>query len=187
MRFITSSFLLLSAALIASAGPLSGRSEAICPGQKVESEWFIGEEKTVKAQSVSCPPESFQVVKRSSLEARDTNVCGAPCTTHCFTPSGGGPDPNDCHIIADALRFDSQNIGPIFAVANGTNNVLSLTFATCTTFFVNQAPTSTLDYCRTDFAAVADFVAPNCQATQNAHGGLCLANDQQWFVQVNHS
>ena len=32
-------------------------------------------------------------------------------TTTCFTPSGGGPDPNECHVIADALRFDSQNIG----------------------------------------------------------------------------
>lgn len=32
-------------------------------------------------------------------------------TTNCFTPSGGGPDPNECHVIADALLYDSQNVG----------------------------------------------------------------------------
>lgn len=32
-------------------------------------------------------------------------------TTNCFPGAGGGPDPNDCHVIADALRYDSQNIG----------------------------------------------------------------------------
>lgn len=42
-------------------------------------------------------------------------------TTICFTPSGGGPDPNDCHIIADALRFQSQNIAPVFTVTNGVS------------------------------------------------------------------
>lgn len=39
-------------------------------------------------------------------------------TTDCFTPSGGGPDPNDCHIIADALRFDGQD-APDFTVPTG--------------------------------------------------------------------
>ncbi len=35
------------------------------------------------------------------------------CTgaTNCFTPSGGGPNPNDCTVIADALLFESQNKG----------------------------------------------------------------------------
>jgi hypothetical protein len=31
--------------------------------------------------------------------------------TNCFSPSGGGPDPNECNVIADALLYDSQNIG----------------------------------------------------------------------------
>lgn len=31
--------------------------------------------------------------------------------TNCFLPAGGGPDPNECHIIADALRFESENTG----------------------------------------------------------------------------
>ncbi|KDR73216.1 hypothetical protein GALMADRAFT_724973 [Galerina marginata CBS 339.88] len=123
----------------------------------------------------------------SLLQPRQAaSVCGATCTTHCFTPSGGGPDPNECHVIADALRFDSQNIAPVFQIGNGTSNIVSLTFSSCTSFFLNQASTP-LNYCRTDFANVIDFVAPNCQATQNAHGGLCLADDGRWFIQVQHS
>jgi hypothetical protein len=34
-----------------------------------------------------------------------------PGTTNCFLPAGGGPDPNQCHVIADALRFNSENTG----------------------------------------------------------------------------
>nr|BAL02926.1 hypothetical protein [Pholiota nameko] len=164
--------------------------EDICQGNKVvTSTQFIGENKNVKLEHITCDAiKASEVAEKGALlQARQTpNVCGAPCTTDCFLPAGGGPDPNDCHIIADALRFDSQNVAPVFTVTNGTNNVLSLTFASCTSFFLNQATTS-LTYCRTDFASLVDFIAPNCQATQNAHGGLCVANDGRWFVQVQHA
>ncbi|KAF8197547.1 hypothetical protein BJ912DRAFT_953748 [Pholiota molesta] len=168
--------------------------EDICQGNKVvTSTQFIGADKNVKAEHITCDAlKASQVAEKGALlQARQTtnssDVCGAPCTTDCFTPSGGGPDPNDCHVIADALRFDSQNVSPVFTVTNGTNNVLSLSFASCTSFFLNQAANTTLEYCRTDFASLVDFIAPNCQATQNAHGGLCVANDGRWFVQVQHS
>ena len=32
-------------------------------------------------------------------------------------------------------------------------------------------------------SAVLDWVAFNCQAQQNAHGGLCVATDQSWYIQ----
>ncbi|KAF9484630.1 hypothetical protein BDN70DRAFT_825055 [Pholiota conissans] len=164
--------------------------EDICQGNKVvTSTQFIGKDKNVKLETITCDAlnASEAAEKGALLQARQSpSVCGATCTTHCFTPSGGGPDPNDCHIIADALRFDSQNIAPVFTVTTGANNTLSLSFASCTTFFLNQATTS-LTYCRTDFASLVDFIAPNCQATQNAHGGLCVADDGRWFVQVQHS
>ena len=37
-------------------------------------------------------------------------------TTNCFIPSGGGPNPNDCHVIVDALLFEAQGnqLGPFF-------------------------------------------------------------------------
>ncbi|KIM37646.1 hypothetical protein M413DRAFT_448430 [Hebeloma cylindrosporum] len=184
---LLSAFLSLTCISAVLGGPLA--AESLCKGpQEVVSTEFIGANKNVKLEHISCNTlASSQAIKHgTSLQTRQVpSVCGAPCATTCFTPSGGGPDPNDCHIIADALRFDSQNIGPIFQVSNGTSDVLSLSFSSCTSFFLNQA-TTPLNYCRTDFASLIDFIAPNCQATQNAHGGLCVANDGRWFVQVQH-
>ncbi|KAJ7171204.1 hypothetical protein C8R46DRAFT_1262434 [Mycena filopes] len=106
--------------------------------------------------------------------------------TTCFTPSGGGPDPSDCAVVADALLFESQNIGPLFTVGTETNNTVVMQFASCLTFFRNQDVVP-IEYCRSDWSSLVNFIAPNCQATQNAHGGLCVATNQQWFAQVNHS
>ncbi|KAF9477090.1 hypothetical protein BDN70DRAFT_881581 [Pholiota conissans] len=168
--------------------------EDICPGNKVvTSTQFIGKDKNVKMETITCdtPNASDAVENGALLQARQSlNVCGVACDTHCFPPSGGGPDPNDCHTIVDALRFDSQNVGPVFTVptflTTGANDTLALSFASCTAFFRNQVNVD-LDYCRTDFASVVDVIAPNCQDSQNAHGGLCIAPDSFWFVQVQHS
>ncbi|PPQ69945.1 hypothetical protein CVT25_001989, partial [Psilocybe cyanescens] len=160
--------------------------ERICKGnQVVTSTQYIGADKNVKLDIITCEgiADSETVENGALLQPRQAvSVCGAPCTTFCHTPAGGGPDPNECHVIADALRFESQSIAPVFEIDTGSNNVVSLTFSSCTSFFLNQATTA-LNYCRTDFASLIDFLAPNCQATQNAHGGLCVANDGRWFVQ----
>ncbi|KAF5346410.1 hypothetical protein D9758_012760 [Tetrapyrgos nigripes] len=187
--FTKQAFVLLSAlALAVSASPFIRRAE-LCAGQATVTESFIGKNKDVKLEEISCASG----LSARALEGRQTNtsnVCGANCVTNCFTPSGGGPDPNECHIIADALRFESQNTSALFQIANGVRtagaNVVTLTFRSCESFFVNQ-DLQPLVYCRTDFADVIDFVAPNCQATQNAHGGNCVATDQRWFIQVQHS
>ncbi|KAF8961148.1 hypothetical protein BDZ97DRAFT_1921531 [Flammula alnicola] len=179
----------LSLISLVAGNPIAS-SESICKGnQVVTSTQFIGPDKNVKLETITCDAvnTSENVEKGGLLLPRQTpSVCGATCTTICFTPSGGGPDPNDCAVIANALRFDSANIAPIFFTPSGTNNTLSLTYLTCRSFFLNQATTA-LNYCRNDFAALISFIAPNCQATQNAHGGLCVATDGRWFVQVQHS
>lgn len=36
--------------------------------------------------------------------------------TFCFTPAGG-PSASDCNVIADALLYDSQNVGVLFNVS----------------------------------------------------------------------
>jgi hypothetical protein len=161
--------------------------ESICSGQaEIIAEEYIGEDHNVKMTTLSC---SEQIQPRHILAERQApvNVCGAQCNTNCFLPAGGGPDPNDCHVIADALRYDSQNVGALFAIPNGnsTTNPVVMQYISCKTFFVNQDLVP-LEYCRTDWASLIDFVAPNCQATQNAHGGNCVAVDQSWFVQVQH-
>ncbi|KAJ7111150.1 hypothetical protein C8R43DRAFT_1139160 [Mycena crocata] len=184
------SFALISVALLisrASAASVALTSRAdgqVCEGQITLSETFIGQDKNVKVQYATCPEYGSKV---NTLESRQVvDVCGNTCDTSCFTPSGGGPDPNDCHIIADALRFNSQNIGALFTVGTGTNNTVVMQFESCLTFFVNQDNVP-IEYCRTDWASLVDFIAPNCQSTQNAHGGKCVATNQQWFAQVNHS
>ncbi|KAJ3740260.1 hypothetical protein DFH05DRAFT_1511084 [Lentinula detonsa] len=176
MKLLTT--LIASTLLLFVAASPTTRDTVICAGEEVLSETYIGEEKNVKLQHITCPATP---VKRA-LAPRQTDVCGNTCTTNCFTPSGGGPDPNDCHVIADALRFDSQNVGALFEIGTGSNNTIALTYSSCESFYVNQDAVTQI-YCRTDWAAVIDYVAPNCQATQNAHGGNCVATDQQFFIQ----
>ncbi|KAJ7753095.1 hypothetical protein DFH07DRAFT_824602 [Mycena maculata] len=179
-------FALISLALLLSnVSAASIPSAQVCEGQVTLSEAYIGQAKNVKVQYATCPEYGSNV---ATLEARQApvDVCGNTCDTSCFTPSGGGPNPNDCTVIADALLYDSQNVGALFTIDTGINNTVVMQFATCLSFFVNQ-DTVPIEYCRTDWSALINFIAPNCQATQNAHGGLCVATNQQWFAQVNAS
>ncbi|KAF7304373.1 hypothetical protein HMN09_00839300 [Mycena chlorophos] len=187
-------FSLLATALLVSASGVRSNFRVsdgtVCEGQVTNSEAFIGKDNNVKVQFATCPTDVVTKRSRIELEQRDTvvDVCGNTCTTDCFTPSGGGPNPNDCTVIADALLYDSQNIGADFTVPTGKNNTVVMQYASCLTFFVNQdSAGNELEYCRVDWAALVNYIAPNCQSTQNAHGGLCVATDGNWFVEVAHS
>ena len=108
-------------------------AESICQGAaEVVSEEFIGKDKNVQMTTLACPdiePAHGSLISRQTVPPT-VNVCGTNCepyflpysdhdipfwgqlgTTNCFVPSGGGPDPNECHVIADALRYESQNTG----------------------------------------------------------------------------
>jgi len=175
--------------ILATSSPaIPDEVSALCESPTAISEAWVGENKDVKMTSYSCTNISGNgnsTAEESSLTKRANNVCGAQCVTDCFNPAGGGPDPNECHVISDALRYNSQNIGNVFDIPRSAA-VVRMQYASCYSFFVNQA-TVDLQYCRQDWAAVLDYVAFNCQAQQNAHGGLCLASSKQWFIQVQHS
>ncbi|KAF9461656.1 hypothetical protein BDZ94DRAFT_1310408 [Collybia nuda] len=94
--------------------------------------------------------------------------------TNCFTPSGGGPDPNECHIITDALKFESQNTGQTFTIGTGQHHRHELPLLQ--DFLPEQG-------LKRPWASLADIIAFSCQAPQNAHGGNCVAADQRWLVQ----
>ncbi|KIK64049.1 hypothetical protein GYMLUDRAFT_259094 [Collybiopsis luxurians FD-317 M1] len=186
---VTSIVLAASSLFLVNATPaIMKRDQEVCPGQSTVSETYIGANHNVKLTQVHCPENPTP--ERRALSSRQGNgtapvvdVCGATCNTNCFTPSGGGPNPNDCSVIADAMRYYSQNVNDTFLIGTGTNNTVVAQYSTCQTFYVNQDPVEQ-SYCLTDWAAIVDFIAPNCQATQNAHGGNCVAADQQWFIQV---
>ncbi|KAH7908280.1 hypothetical protein BJ138DRAFT_1115979 [Hygrophoropsis aurantiaca] len=158
--------------------------EYTCEDKAVLSTSFVGQNSDVKAETFSCSNSlsEFSALSAASTADDPTDVCGASCTTNCFTPSGGGPNPNDCQIIVDALLYDSQNIGALFTIAANTSGV-AMTYATCETFIIDQASYD-LTYCRDDWSNVVEYVAFNCQSTQNAHGGNCVATDERWFIQV---
>ncbi|KAF5388668.1 hypothetical protein D9757_004744 [Collybiopsis confluens] len=186
------SLILAASALLAGATPMVQRdADYSCPGQTVVSEALVGANKDVQLTQYTCPGTSKR--EESSLSARQTaqttiDVCGNQCTTICFTPAGGGPDPNDCHVIADAMRFESQQTGDNFNITNGATNFVLMSYLSCKTVFVNQNTQANETYCLSDWATVTDFIAPNCQSTQNAHGGQCNANDGvTWFIEVSHS
>ncbi|TFY81237.1 hypothetical protein EWM64_g2775 [Hericium alpestre] len=151
---------------------------------------------TAHAASVHCDNKhtlSTAFVGQDSADRRARRARQAPDERlrghlrHELLHAPGRPDPNECHVIADALLYDSQNIGALFNMDPAQNtSLIVMTFRSCQTFIVNQTPNA-LTYCRTDWASLVDWIAPNCQATQNAHGGNCVARDQQWFVQVQHS
>ncbi|KAF5391186.1 hypothetical protein D9757_003123 [Collybiopsis confluens] len=146
---------LISVAVLVTASP-AARDVGVCTGEVVVSETFIGEEKNVKLQHVSCPVAPT-VAKRAIAPRQTSDVCGNACETNCFS-SGSEPTSNDCHVIADALRFQSQNESALFEIETGVNNTVVLTFETCTTFYVNQDPFDQL-YCRTDWATLVDFAS----------------------------
>ncbi|KAF9526190.1 hypothetical protein CPB83DRAFT_858212 [Crepidotus variabilis] len=165
--------------------------ETYCPGAKIVSETYIGKDKNVQVLSLSCDtlpriaPKENVVLPRA---ANVLNVCASHCNNNCFLPAGGGPDPNECHVISDALLYEGQNTGAIFQVQNGTvaGNPTVMQYRSCKTFFVNQ-DTQILEFCRSTWAGLVDSLAFNCQAAQNAHGGNCVADDQRWYVQVQSS
>ncbi|KAI0069502.1 hypothetical protein K474DRAFT_1632725 [Panus rudis PR-1116 ss-1] len=170
----------LSLVPLTAASQLSDVGPPACDSPTVVSERFIGANKDVKVQAIHC--EGDEAVRAAKRQTPPSNVCG---DTNCFPPAGGGPDPNECHVISDALLFDSENVGALFTIPVNAS-VVTMQYRSCKSFFKNQ-DVSDEQYCRTDWAAVLDFVAFNCQATQNAHGGLCVAADQRWFIQVQNS
>jgi hypothetical protein len=187
MRLTTSiAFVVTSFSLLVASKPTIASLESRCTIETNFAPSYIGEFKNVLVQTASCPSDVLPPVERN-LEGRQAsvNVCGANCTTNCFAGATNAPTTSDCHVIADALLYESQNGGALFNVANGTNNQIIMSFQACKTFFLNQ-DLNTLTYCRSAWSQLVDWLSTSCAGTKGAHGGNCVAVDQRWFVQVQH-
>ncbi|EIW65369.1 uncharacterized protein TRAVEDRAFT_55916 [Trametes versicolor FP-101664 SS1] len=182
---VFSLFSLLFATLTATSAALVGSGGVpTCTNEQVAYETYIGKDHNVKVSYSQCDEDASTaaLAKRQS-----SNVCGAACNTFCFTPAGG-PSASDCNVIADALLYDSQNVGVLFNVsATGTpTNKITMQYGTCLTYFLNQ-DFSTLVYCRTEWSKLVTWLSTDCAPANNAQGGLCVATDQRWYVQLQHS
>lgn len=175
-----------SAALIAH-GPVSE-----CANEQVVDTAFIGANKDVKITLSHCANEPLVNAHGEAVphlaKRQSNNVCGNACNTFCWASPTGGPTVSDCTVIADALLYESQNTGVFFnATAFGTStNKITMTYNTCQTYFLNQ-DTSSITYCRTEWSKLVNWLASDCGPTNNAHGGLCVAADQRWYVQLQHN
>ncbi|KAI0820566.1 hypothetical protein BC628DRAFT_836618 [Trametes gibbosa] len=182
-----------------SATALDTHTRFACPNEVLAAEWFIGKDQNVRLAYSRCDGDGRSIVSAQGavvplplpLTKRQggmPNVCGATCDTFCFSPAGGGPNEGDCNIIADALLFESENTGDFFnaSAAGSASAKITLQYKSCTTYFLNQSPAQ-LTYCRSDWSKLTTFIAPHCDAAHDAHGGLCVADDQRWFVQVQHT
>ena len=49
--------------------------------------------------------------------------------------------------------------------------------ASCQVRIANRLSSGTFTYCWNDLRGVTNYIAWNCQATQNAHAGYCLMNN----------
>ncbi|KAI0658351.1 hypothetical protein C8Q70DRAFT_190681 [Cubamyces menziesii] len=183
---------LVSGASSATLG--SAASLSVCDNEVVASETFIGKDHNVKLTTSHCdgvPQVSSQgalLNKRQHTPGPPVNVCGNQCDTHCFNPSGGGPNENDCAVIADALLYDEQNVGDLFNVTYNSSpgDKVTMQYGSCLTYFLNQNSRDFI-YCRSDWSSLVTWLSGDCNAANNAHGGLCVATDGDWYIQVQHS
>ncbi|KAI0770890.1 hypothetical protein BD413DRAFT_693624 [Trametes elegans] len=187
----TSFAVALAASSGVSATVLGASGSLACKNEVIVSETFIGANKDVKLTTSHCgdaPHVNAHGKQVASLSKRQAaNVCGAQCNTFCFNPAGNGPNEDDCKIIAGALLYDTQNTGALFNIsASGSpTDKVTMQYGSCLTYFLNQASTD-LTYCRSDWSSLVNWLASDCNSANNAHGGLCVAADQRWYVQVQH-
>lgn len=59
-------------------------TEISCSADTVLSEWYIGEHNEVKVQELACPEAEATALRANALHKRQTNVCGAVCTSSLF-------------------------------------------------------------------------------------------------------
>ncbi|KIM86519.1 hypothetical protein PILCRDRAFT_306601 [Piloderma croceum F 1598] len=190
MQFVSIALALALLPFIKS-NPVGAGDGSACVAKQILGKTFIGPNKDVIAEYYSCvtsasPPEVSAAL--ATHKNGPTNVCGLACTTHCYNGSGG-PNPNDCQVIADALLYESQNIGnnvEVGAAGPNLTNYLTMIYASCKSTLVNQLATN-ITYCRNDWAGITGYIGANCQSTQKAKGGICVETKKKFFVQVNHS
>jgi len=163
----------------------------VCDSAAIASEQYFGDNDEVKMTSFSCANGlTGDAGSGNSTEGDSgsmqvpTNVCGTQCNVNCFGPSwqGGGPDPNDCQKIANTMANYPQNE----LLITQSVPIAQFQVGSCYTMFVNKV-SKDLQYCYKDWANHLHDVAFNCQAPNNAHGGRCDAQSNNYYIEAYRS
>ncbi|KZS97295.1 hypothetical protein SISNIDRAFT_493458 [Sistotremastrum niveocremeum HHB9708] len=166
MRFSIATFVAVATLVSTAAGAILERSPLLCEDG---SEATILSEKIVDGKPLvhaACPVTTVEKREpETSLTKRGYDLCGAPCTTYCIGGSGG-PNPNDCSVIAT----DYHNDGEFTLTAN---NYLIWTYGSCEISMYANGQDIVYCWDYNNLAGVINYVAWNCQSQENAKGGTC--------------
>ncbi|EKM54024.1 uncharacterized protein PHACADRAFT_122718, partial [Phanerochaete carnosa HHB-10118-sp] len=121
-------------------------------------------QQTCESNVVTSATSEVRDEGTASLTKRNLDLRGAPCTTYC-NEGIGGPNPNDCSVLASQWQNDGS-----FTIGSG--------YTAC------RVDTSDQDlyYCydSSDWAGVVNYLAWNCQASSpggSYNGGSCRFYD----------
>ncbi|KAK7032044.1 hypothetical protein VNI00_013412 [Paramarasmius palmivorus] len=141
-------------------------------------------DKKVLLETFNCPGKAgTDSLGESKIQSGFQNVCGAQCDTSCYTNTQPPYyNTGDCQVITDALYYLSQkNVnGQTFDIPQ--NQVVTLSYATCQYSFVNNWPSTELQYCRNDFGSVGKYISGACGG-----GGACVAKDGGWTISAQYT
>ncbi|CCA68364.1 hypothetical protein PIIN_02230 [Serendipita indica DSM 11827] len=168
-----------------------------CRGKVTLPNGRIAQNFNATAAGVSrptCPSALNNCISRFGTQFQGNgwvSKCGARCDSTCYQGSGG-PDPNDCQYIANQLWGRQP---ALFTLDPGT--FVLLTYRSCGTGIQNQIVSDgsgcsqKMIYDYPDWAAVAQYLAWNCQGFQGARGGRCngssgiyVPNTSDFYIQV---
>lgn len=101
-----------------------------CIDKQITRQSRIGFSNEVSVEHISCSKapratSQLDIDIRKRTGGATINVCSYPCNTLC-NPGTGGPVPEDCGVIADALLYMSDNSEEYFDVEGPVSTYLHL-------------------------------------------------------------
>ncbi|CEL56272.1 hypothetical protein RSOLAG1IB_07688 [Rhizoctonia solani AG-1 IB] len=114
--------------------------------------------------------------------AQLVSLVDRPCTNTCSGVPGWGPNQFDCSTIAYSLYSTGGQ-----AITLSPFLVTEWSFRSCKVTVTNQSPVDSVMTNQASVAAVSEKLAADCNAGNNAGGGLCLYQNVSAAVFVQHT
>ncbi|KAH7335605.1 hypothetical protein B0J17DRAFT_81910 [Rhizoctonia solani] len=127
-------------------------------------------------------PGKSEAIPVSDKAANFISIIDRPCTNMCSGIAGSGPNQFDCTTIAQSLAA-AGNAKITLSPFLGTE----WSFRSCKVFVTNQNTVETVITNQGSVAAVSEKLAADCNASNNAAGGLCLYQNVSAAVSVQHT